>query len=72
MAERGKGMKITEDMLYGLLLELNERLRKDYMKESLNKEFIFEMMQIKRISVYNNEEKIQITVDKGGLKQKLP
>lgn len=65
-------MKITEDMLYGLLLELNERLRKDYMKESLNKEFIFEMMQIKRISVYNNEEKIQITVDKGGLKQKLP
>lgn len=68
MAERGKGMKITEDMLYELLLGLNERLRKDYMKEILNKELISEMMQIKRISVYNNEEKIQVTVNTSDLK----
>lgn len=68
MAERRKGMKITEDMLYELLLGLNERLRKDYMKEILNKELISEMMQIKRISVYNNEEKIQVTVNTSDLK----
>lgn len=61
-------MKITEDMLYELLLGLNERLRKDYMKEIPNAEFIFEMMQIKRISVYNNEEKIRITVNTSDLK----
>lgn len=61
-------MKITEDMLYELLLGLNERLRKDYMKEILNKELIPEMMQIKRISVYNNEEKIQVTVNTSNLK----
>lgn len=61
-------MKITEDMLYELLLGLNERLRKDYMKEILNKELISEMMQIKRISVYNNEEKIQVTVNTSDLK----
>lgn len=61
-------MKITEDMLYELLLGLNERLRKDYMKEILNKELIAEMMQIKRISVYNNEEKIQVTVNTSDLK----
>lgn len=64
-------MKITEDMLYELLLGLNERLRKDYMKEILNKELISEMMQIKRISVYNNEEKIQVTVNTSNLKYKL-
>lgn len=61
-------MKITEDMLYELLLRLNERLRKDYMKEILNKKIIFEMMQIRRINIYNNEEKIQITVNTSDLK----
>lgn len=61
-------MKITEDMLYELLLELNERLRKDYVKEIRNKEIVFEMMQVKRISVHNNEEKIRITVNTSDLK----
>lgn len=61
-------MKITEDMLYELLLGLNERLRKDYVKAIRNKEIIFEMMQVKRISVYNNEEKIRITVNTSDLK----
>lgn len=68
MAERGKGMKITEDILYELLLRLNERLRKDYVKEIRNKEIVFEMMRVKRISVYNNEEKIRITVNASDLK----
>lgn len=61
-------MKITEDMLYELLLKLNERLRKDYVKEIRNKEIVFEMMQVKRISVHNNEEKIRITVNTSDLK----
>ena len=68
MAERGKGMKITEDILYELLLRLNERLRKDYVKEIRNKEIVFEMMRVQRISVYNNEEKIRITVNASDLK----
>lgn len=61
-------MKITEDILYELLLRLNERLRKDYVKEIRNKEIVFEMMRVKRISVYNNEEKIRITVNASDLK----
>lgn len=57
-------MIITEDILYELLKAVNKRLKEDFIKEPLNTGFVFNMMQIKRISIYNLEEKIQITVTK--------
>lgn len=55
-------MKITEEMLYELLMELNKKLKNDYMNDMMEKHFICNMMQIKRISVYDHSEKIQITI----------
>lgn len=57
-------MIITEDILYELLKAVNKRLKEDFIKEPLNAGFVLNMMQIKRISIYNLEEKIQITVTK--------
>ncbi len=57
-------MIITEDILYELLKAVNKRLKEDFIKAPLNAGFVFNMMQIKRISIYNLEEKIQITVTK--------
>lgn len=55
-------MKITEEMLYELLMELNKKLKNDYMKDMMEKHFICNMMQIKRISVYDHNEKTRITI----------
>lgn len=55
-------MKITENMLYELLIELNRRLKNDYIKDTVDKQLICNMIQIKKISVYNHSEKEQITI----------
>lgn len=52
---------ITEDMIRNLLTGLNERLKKDHIKEAQDNFFVFSMMQVKRISVYNHEDKTHIT-----------
>lgn len=55
-------MIITKDMLYGLLIRLNERLREDHIKESMNICLVPDMIRIKRISVCDNKTKTHITV----------
>lgn len=62
MAKERKNMKITEEMLYELLTQLNRRLKNDYIKNTIDKHIICNMMQIKKISVYNHNEKTQITI----------
>lgn len=55
-------MILTEDMLHELLTELNRRLKNDYLKNMIDKKLICNMMQIKKISVYNYDEKTRITI----------
>lgn len=54
-------MIITKDMVYSLLTNLNERLRADYIKESIY--FASDMIQIKRIKVYDNETQITVGIE---------
>lgn len=58
-------MIITKNMMYGLLARLNERLRADCIKESMGICMVSDIIQIKRISVYDNKTKKQITVSIG-------
>lgn len=55
-------MKITENMMHELLTKLNKRLKDEYIKDTINIHFICNMIQIKKISVYDHKEKKQITV----------
>ena len=56
-------MIITEDMLYELLTTLNNKLKKYYIQEAVNKSYFTEIMQVKKISVYSHSDKRKITAE---------